>query len=80
MVKVKFMWLKSDQDKEWRKVYHCRSKANKRIINTMNSFTAKTVENLYNIENLFERQIIKTYTGRNREQNSLIGFFKIYNV
>lgn len=44
------------------------------IINIMNNFTAKTIESLCNIENLFERQIIKTYNGRNRKQNSLISF------
>lgn len=55
------------------------SKANKRIINIVNSFMANTIENLHNIENLFERQIIKTYTGRNRKQKSC-KFLKIFNV
>lgn len=55
------------------------SKANKRVINIMNSFMVNTIENLHNIENLFERQIIKTYTGRSRKQKSC-KFLKILNV
>lgn len=49
------------------------SKANKRVINIINSFMANTIENLHNIENLFERQIIKSYTGR-IENRSLVSF------